>query len=130
MLCACWHCRRPGTSLSPPRLGASCLGPLAGQEKQKALYAATVAHLSSQDDTNVILMARADTTSLREAIKPDARVISQSLLASGTRHPILCQGGGCEVPFIRRVADDLSALIPWLADAPVGETGLGHLVGN
>lgn len=47
--------------------GASCLGPLAGLEKQKALYAATVARLSNAKETTVILVCRPDTASLREA---------------------------------------------------------------
>ncbi len=69
----------------------------------------------------------------RAGIEPQAWVINQSLLASGTAHPVLCQRGAYEVPFIRRVADELSrrcALIPWLAEAPVGATGLSHLVGR
>lgn len=68
----------------------------------------------------------------RAGIAPYAWVINQSLLASGTRHPLLCLRGAYEVPFIRRVADQLarrSALIPWLAEAPVGENALRHLVG-
>ena len=67
----------------------------------------------------------------RAGIKPCAWVINQSLLASGTKHPILCQRGAYEVLFVRQVADNLSlqsALIPWLAEAPVGESGLSHLV--
>ncbi|TAM06762.1 MAG: arsenical pump-driving ATPase [Paraburkholderia sp.] len=67
----------------------------------------------------------------RAGIEPYAWVINQSLLASGTTHPVLCQRGDYEVPFIRRVADQLAhdcALIPWLAEAPVGVTGLEHLV--
>lgn len=67
----------------------------------------------------------------RAGIEPHAWVINQSLLASGTAHPVLCQRGAYEVPFIRRVADDLSrrcSLIPWLAESPVGATGLVHLV--
>ncbi|WP_287876820.1 arsenical pump-driving ATPase [Aquitalea sp.] len=69
----------------------------------------------------------------RAGIQAHAWVVNQSLLASGTKHPILCQRGAYEVPFIRRVADNLSkqsALIPWLAEAPVGERGLEHLVGT
>lgn len=69
----------------------------------------------------------------RAGIQPHAWVINQSLLASGTTHPVLCQRGAYEVPFIRRVADTLakqSALIPWLAEAPVGERGLEHFVGR
>jgi len=47
--------------------GASCLGPLAGLEKQKALYAATVARLSDPRETTVILVSRPETSSLHEA---------------------------------------------------------------
>lgn len=67
----------------------------------------------------------------RAGIAPYAWVVNQSLLASGTTHPMLCQRGTYEVPFIRRVADTLSqrtALIPWLAEAPVGEAGLEQVI--
>ncbi len=47
--------------------GASCLGPLAGLEKQKALYAATVQRLSDPKQTTVVLVSRPDTAALREA---------------------------------------------------------------
>ncbi len=47
--------------------GASCLGPLAGLEKQKALYAATVAELADPARTTVVLVSRAETSALREA---------------------------------------------------------------
>lgn len=47
--------------------GASCLGPLAGLEKQKALYSATVERLSSATETTVILVSRPEAASLREA---------------------------------------------------------------
>ncbi len=46
---------------------ASCLGPLAGLEKQRSLYADTVAALSDPLRTAVVLVARADVTSLAEA---------------------------------------------------------------
>ena len=66
----------------------------------------------------------------RAGIEPFAWVINQSLLASGTHEPMLCQRGAYEIPFIRRVADELatrSALIPWLATAPVGTAGLAQI---
>lgn len=67
----------------------------------------------------------------RAGIMPYAWVINQSLLASGTQDPLLAQRGGYEVPFIRRVRDDLAkrcALIPWLAETPAGEKGLRNVV--
>jgi arsenite-transporting ATPase len=47
--------------------GASCLGPLAGLEQQKALYAATVARLADAAETTVVLVTRPDVAALREA---------------------------------------------------------------
>lgn len=47
--------------------GASCLGPLAGLEKQQVLYTATVAQLSDLAITTVILVSRPETSALREA---------------------------------------------------------------
>ncbi len=47
--------------------GASCLGPLAGLEKQKALYAATVAQLSDPAMTTLVLVSCPERSALREA---------------------------------------------------------------
>ncbi len=69
-------------------------------------------------------LARAD-------IKPYAWVINQSLFASHTNDPLLHLRGTYEVPFIRLVADELSirtALVPWVADLPIGQKGLSQLV--
>ncbi|MEQ1621756.1 MAG: arsenical pump-driving ATPase [Methylococcales bacterium] len=67
---------------------------------------------------------------LRAGITPYAWVINQSLLASGTHDPQLAQRGHYEIPFIRKVAEQLSsrcALIPWLAEAPIGGKGLAQM---
>jgi arsenite/tail-anchored protein-transporting ATPase len=66
----------------------------------------------------------------RARISPHAWIINQSLFASGTTDPLLRLRGECEVPFIRRVTDELSvrtALVPWLAEPPVGKKGLSQL---
>ncbi len=45
--------------------------------------------------------------------------------------PLLCLRGEYELPYIRRVTRDLSpraALVPWLAEAPVGGDGLARIV--
>ncbi|WP_295449189.1 arsenical pump-driving ATPase [uncultured Thiodictyon sp.] len=92
--------------------------------------------------TRVLIVTLAEATPVHEAerlqadlgragIEPFAWVINQSLLASGTRHPLLRERGAAEIPFIRRVADQLSrrcALIPWLPEAPVGAQGLAQLL--
>ena len=91
--------------------------------------------------TRVLIVTLAEATPVHEAerlqadlgragIAPFAWVINQSLLASGTRHPLLRERGAAEVPFIRRVADQLSPrcmLVPWLPEAPVGVAGLAQL---
>lgn len=67
----------------------------------------------------------------RAGITPFAWVINQSLLASGTRDPLLSERGTYETPFIRRVVDELApraALIPWLRNAPLGQEGLENVV--
>jgi len=67
---------------------------------------------------------------LRAGITPYAWVINQSLLASGTHDPQLAQRGHYEIPYIRKVAGQLStrcALIPWLAEAPIGGKGLAQM---
>jgi arsenite-transporting ATPase len=88
--------------------------------------------------TRVIITTLAEATPVHEAerlqqdlaragIKPYAWVINQSLLASGTRDPLLSERGRYEIPFIRKVAEELSprcALIPWLAEPPIGAKGL------
>lgn len=91
--------------------------------------------------TRVIVVTLAEATPVHEAerlqrdlaragITPFAWVIEQSLLASGTRDPLLSLRGEYEIPFIRRVADALAprcALVPWLANAPVGVEGLRQM---
>jgi arsenite-transporting ATPase len=81
--------------------------------------------------TRTIIVTLAEATPVHEAerlqadlaragITPFAWVINQSLLASGTHDPLLAQRGTYEVPFIQRVAGELSqrtALIAWTAQA-------------
>lgn len=67
----------------------------------------------------------------RAGIEPYAWVINQSLLASGTRDPLLQQRAAQEGPYIEAVTTELShrcALVPWLAKEPVGPGGLRALV--
>ncbi len=48
---------------------ASCLGPLAGLEKQREQYQAAVAALGDPERTRLVLVARAQTSTLREAAR-------------------------------------------------------------
>jgi arsenite-transporting ATPase len=98
--------------------------------------------LRDQDYTRVMIVTLPEATPVHEAerlqgdlgragITPFAWVINQSLLASGTRDPLLYQRGGYELPFIERVQKNLAvrcALIPWLEEIPVGQAGLANVV--
>jgi arsenite-transporting ATPase len=98
-------------------------------------------HLRDPAFTHVLIVTLPEATPVHEAerlqgdlaragIKPWAWVVEQSLLASGSRDPLLSLRGAYEIPFIRRVADTLAprcALVPWLAVAPVGIDGLRQL---
>lgn len=67
----------------------------------------------------------------RAGITPYGWAVNQSLLASGTHHPLLAQRARHELPFIRRVSENLAprfALLPWLAQAPVGVEGLRQVL--
>jgi arsenite-transporting ATPase len=94
--------------------------------------------------TRILITTLAEATPVHEAerlqqdlaragITPYAWVINQSLVACGTRDPLLAERGRYEIPFIRKVAEELSprcALIPWLAELPVGAEGLANLAGE
>ncbi len=47
--------------------GTSCLGPLAGLEKQRGMYEATLAALADATRTTLVLVSRAQTSTLKEA---------------------------------------------------------------
>jgi arsenite-transporting ATPase len=91
--------------------------------------------------TRILIVTLAEATPVHEAerlqadlaragIHPHAWVINQSLRASGTGDPLLRLRGEFELPYIRQVTEQLAprtALIPWLAEAPVGR-GLRQVV--
>lgn len=70
-------------------------------------------------------------TDLRRAqIEPFAWVINQSIAQADTRDPLLLTRGVSELPYIREVVGDLAsrtALVPWVADEPVGPENLAQL---
>ena len=68
--------------------GASCLGPLAGLEKQRQRYAEAVKALSDPERTRLILVARAQKTTLAEVARTH-----QELAATGlTRQNLVING--------------------------------------
>ncbi|MGH2317987.1 arsenical pump-driving ATPase [Planococcus sp. SE5232] len=68
--------------------GASCLGPLAGLDAKKDLYTKTVQALSDPDQTTLILVARPDTASFKEAARA-----SQELQTIGIENQVLILNG-------------------------------------
>lgn len=68
--------------------GASCLGPLAGLEGKKEMYARAVASLSDSEKTTLLLVARPDNSSLIEAGRA-----SSELKEIGIRNQLLIVNG-------------------------------------
>lgn len=76
--------------------GTSCLGPLAGLEKQRALYEATVATLCDATRTTLVLVSRPQLSALREAERSSQElrtlgVTNQQLVINGVFHTELAE---------------------------------------
>lgn len=80
--------------------GASCLGPLAGLDRQREQYAAAVKTLADGHLTTLVLVARAEVSALREASR--AR---DGLASLGVRSQQLVVNG-----LVREAADDPTAV--------------------
>lgn len=95
---------------------ASCLGPLAGLEKQRTQYHAAVEALANPDQTRLILVARAQRSTLREVARTH-----EELAAIGFRQQYLVING--VLPVSETASDPLAHAI-WqreqqaLADVP------------
>jgi arsenite-transporting ATPase len=83
---------------------ASCLGPLAGLEKQRAQYNAAVEALADARRTRLVLVARAQQSSLREAARTHAE-----LAAIGLKQQYLVING--LLPKEEAAGDDLAVAI-------------------
>ena len=76
---------------------ASCLGPLAGLEKQRAQYKAAVQALADPERTRLVLVARAQAATLREANRTHQELAAiglsqQYLVINGVLPVEACQG--------------------------------------
>ncbi|MCL5740604.1 MAG: arsenical pump-driving ATPase [Betaproteobacteria bacterium] len=112
--------------LSSSTTGNSCLGPLAGLEKNKQLYAAAVAELADAARTTVVLVARPEASALREAERTRAElaqlgVHNQVLAVNG----VFSAGSRDEVALAMasRHRQALEAMPPGLAALPRTQTG-------
>ncbi|MFZ3000280.1 MAG: arsenical pump-driving ATPase [Undibacterium umbellatum] len=84
---------------------ASCLGPLAGLEKQREQYHAAVTALSDPQRTRMVLVARAQSATLREAARTH-----EELADIGFKHQYLVING---VLPESEVAGDILAVAVW-----------------
>ena len=113
--------------LNTSTTGNSCLGPLAGLEKQRAIYASAVASLADGVQTTLVLVSRAQPAALTEAERT-----SQELAALGVRHQRLILNGlfratdsdPVALALERRGAEALGASSAFLATLPVSEVPL------
>ncbi len=83
---------------------ASCLGPLAGLEKQRERYKAAVDALADPAHTRLVLVARAQPATLREAARTHAE-----LAAIGLRQQFLVVNG--VLPLAEGATDPLAAAV-------------------
>ena len=83
---------------------ASCLGPLAGLEKQRSRYQATVAALADPRQTRLILVARAQASTLREVART-----REELAAIGLGQQYLALNG--LLPEAEAACDELAAAL-------------------
>lgn len=108
--------------------GASCLGPLAGLEKQRQRYAQAVDQLANRDHTTVVLVARAQRGSLVEAertsrelaalgIRNQQLVINAVMPDTGSNDPLA-------ISLLSRERDAIAALPETLAGLPRDQVAL------
>jgi arsenite-transporting ATPase len=114
--------------------GASCLGPLAGLDRQRRQYEDAVARLADPTQTRLVLVARADPGALREAARA-----SDDLRALGVSNQQLVVNGVLRDPgsdptaqaFHDRQQEALATAPAVLTDVPASAVDLaaGDLIG-
>ncbi|MGL6069725.1 arsenical pump-driving ATPase [Craterilacuibacter sp.] len=111
--------------------GASCLGPLSGLEKQRTQYHAAVNALTDADKTRLVLVARAQASTLREVARTH-----EELAAIGLKRQFLVVNGvfpardaGDDTlaqAIVRRETSALASLPPALASLTQDRITLKH----
>ncbi len=102
---------------------ASCLGPLAGLEKQRSQYQAAVAALADSQQTRLILVARAQASTLREAARTHEELAAigigqQYLTINGLLPAAEAAHGGLAAALWQREQAALSAIPAALRTLP------------
>jgi arsenite-transporting ATPase len=108
---------------------ASCLGPLAGLEKQRSQYRAAVEALSDPTRTRLILVARAQSSTLREAAATHAELLSiglskQYLVINGVLSPHEAKGDPLAEAIYRREQSALENIPVELKQLPCDQIPL------
>ncbi len=99
-------------------------------------------HLRDPDYTKVLVVTLAEATPVSEAsrlqddlrragVEPYAWIVDQSLVPVATADPVLRARALAELPFVTAVAAQLSsrmAVVPWVAEPPIGHDHLSALV--
>jgi arsenite-transporting ATPase len=125
---------------------ASCLGPLAGLEKQRAQYKAAVEALADPERTRLVLVARAQTSTLVEAARTHTELAAiglsrQSLVINGVFPAAEAAGDPLAAAIVAREQAALAAMPVELTRLPtdrialkafnlVGLDALRHLLGE
>jgi len=101
---------------------ASCLGPLAGLEKQRDKYAAAVDRLSDGDTTRMILVARPRQSALNEVARTSEELASIGIknqqLAINGMMPTETVGDPLAAALLKRDEDALAGMTPEVAALP------------
>lgn len=115
--------------------GRSCLGPLAGLQKQRAVYEASVAALADGDRTTLVLVSRPQKAALDEAERTSAElgsigVKNQRLIINGVFRATH-ENDAVAAALERRGSSSLSVKADFLAKLPVSEVALrpNNLIG-
>jgi arsenite-transporting ATPase len=108
--------------------GNSCLGPLAGLQQQRALYANALAALSNAQQTTLVLVTRPQGAALREAHRTSRElsaigIRNQRLIVNGVFHA-QSEGDGIASALERRGREALAEASDFLSSLPVIEVPL------
>ncbi|NMF89086.1 arsenical pump-driving ATPase [Aromatoleum petrolei] len=110
--------------------GASCLGPLAGLQKQREQYSAAVAALADAARTRLVLVARAQASTLREVARTHAELAAiglsrQFLVINGVlADDAEARADGLAAAVLRRERDALAAIPEPLRGLPTDHVPL------
>ncbi len=108
---------------------ASCLGPLAGLEKQRSQYAAAVRALADPGHTRMVLVARAQRAALREADRTRGELSGiglnrQYLVINGIYPPSMVAGDGLARALVEREQAAIAAMPRALTGLPCDQIPL------